>query len=283
MNAFDSQNAYYKFAQNVRTGARWVLNDEASSFIKAVRKSAHSRAVTLQPGRVLFRSQLGTDIENAENGAEWEHPVSAARMIPDARLIKEGGRANPAGVAYLYGATDERTALAEMRPWVSESLTLATFEAVKPIKLVACERKSEVFFRRYLESEHTPAELEEYVWNDIGAAFAQPVSREDRESAYVATQILAQAFQAEGFEGVAYRSSLERGTNVVIFNLTHAKLVHRFAYTLKRVRYDFKAVPNHAIRRIKTTRDSILEKIQTDSNKPTKPIKTGAAKELKRP
>lgn len=45
----------------------------------------------------------------------------------------------------------------------------------------------------------------------------------------------------------AVKSGLERGTNVVLFNVHVAKLIHRFVYTLKKVRYDFEAVPNYAI------------------------------------
>jgi hypothetical protein len=84
-------------------------------------------------------------------------------------------------------------------------------------------------------------------WNDISTAFARPVNREDQESAYLPTQILAEAFKAEGFDGLAYRSGLERGTNIVLFNARVAKQTYRFAYTLPKVRYDFKAVPNYAI------------------------------------
>jgi hypothetical protein len=64
---------------------------------------------------------------------------------------------------------------------------------------------------------------------------------------YLPTQILAEAFKAEGFDGLAYRSGLERGTNVVLFSVHVAKLIHRFVYALKKVRYDFEAAPNYGI------------------------------------
>ena len=134
-----------------------------------------------------------------------------------------------------------------MRPWVGESLTLATFKMKKTVKIVICQVGPENFGERLFEENSSAKKLDKYIWNDISRAFARPVNREDQEAAYLPTQIIAEAFKAEGFDGLAYRSGLERGTNVVLFNPNLAKLTHRFVYTLKKVRYDFEAVPNYAI------------------------------------
>lgn len=87
----------------------------------------------------------------------------------------------------------------------------------------------------------------------------------EQESAYLPTQILAEAFKAEGFDGLAYRSSLERGMNVVLFDARVAKLVHRFVYTLKKVRCDFEAAPNFGIYRVKDGKGTQVTKIHTES------------------
>lgn len=96
-------------------------------------------------------------------------------MVPDQKFIKNPGRANPPGFAYLYLANNPGTALAEMRPWVGESLTIAVFEIQKDIKLIACQEQPENLGERIFE-ENLPAEkVELYVWNDISRAFARPV------------------------------------------------------------------------------------------------------------
>ncbi len=279
MCAFSSQNAYHQFAQSIRDGARWVLPDSAIAFLKEAREGARARIITLKTESSLFRAQLGTSVEDANGLVGWEHPLPAHKMIPDAQFIKEGGRANPAGVAYLYLASDEKTALAEMRPWVNESTTLATFQPTKALKIVRCDRRRSFSLSRYLYSDHSSAQIQKYVWQDIGEAFSRPVTREERESLYVPTQILAQAFQAEGFDGIAYHSGLERGINVVLFDPTNARLVHRFAYSLKRVRYDFEAIPNHAICRGKDSESLIIDKIKTDSQNLKRRRKAKALKE----
>jgi hypothetical protein len=198
-------------------------------------------------------------------GIEAEHPLPGSRMVPDPKYVKHGGRANPHGLAYLYLATDEKTTLAEMRPWVGESLTLAIFKIKKKIKIVDCQAGAENWGERIFDENPSAKKLDKYVWNDISKAFSRPVNREDQESSYLPTQILAEAFKAEAFDGLAYRSGLERGANVVLFDVHVAKLTHRFVYTLKKVLYDFEAVPNYGIYRKKDGRGECITEIRTES------------------
>jgi hypothetical protein len=162
-------------------------------------------------------------------------------------------------------STDERTALAEMRPWVTESLTLVIFKIKKQIKIVDCQAGAENWGERAFGENPSAERLDKYIWNDISEAFSRPINREEQESAYLPTQILAEAFKAEGFDGLAYRSGLERGTNVVLFNVRVAKLTERFVYTLKKVRYDFEAVPSYGIYRQKCGEGKYITEIHTES------------------
>lgn len=272
MSTFESKDAYWKFAQLVKTERRWILDGEAANFLDAVRKSSKSRARGLKSGSQLFRAQLGSDFVvrpagdgEDETGVEEEVPLPAARMVPDQKNIKKPGRANPPGFAYLYLANNPGTALAEMRPWVGESLSIAVFEIQKDVKLIACQQQPENLGERIFEENPSAEKVELYVWNDISRAFARPVNREEKESAYIPTQILAEAFKAEDFDGLAYQSSLSRGTNLVLFDKKVAKLVRSYAYTLKKVRYDFDAVPNYGIYLRKPDGHEYLGEIHTES------------------
>ena len=195
-----------------------------------------------------------------------ERPLPPERMIPNSKIIRCGGRANPPGFAYLYLATDKETALAEMRPWVGESLTLAVFKIKKKIKLVVCQPGVEALGGRLFDQNPSLGKADSYVWNEIGRAFARPVNREDQEDAYLPTQILAEAFKAEGFDGIAYRSGLERGTNIVLFDVNIAEPIRRFLFTLKKVRYDFEAAPTYGIyHKKKDGAGQCITEIQTES------------------
>lgn len=257
--------SYWRFAKTVLRERRWIFDGEAGEYLSAVRVASRSRAYLLKSGRCLYRAQVGCDFEEDERGAEWEHPLPEARMVPDPKYIKNGGRANPRGFAYLYLANTPETALAEMRPWVGESLTLASFEVQRDANLVICQAGPENAVDWLFDENVSAEKLSVYVWNDISRAFGRPVGREDQESAYLPTQILAEAFKAEGFDGLAYRSSLERGTNVVLFDTKLAKPKERWVYSLKKVRYDFEAAPNHSIYRMKDGKGEVIQQIHTES------------------
>jgi RES domain-containing protein len=272
MSDFKSIDAYWDFARTVRSDRRFIFDGKAGGFLEAARAASKSRARSLKLGFGLYRAQLGSDFwtrptEDGDKTSDVEEvvPLPEARMVPDPKFITQGGRANPPGFAYLYLATNEKTALAEMRPWVEESLTLALFQILQNIKLVVCQPGAEDLGERLFEENPSAEKLDKYVWNDISKAFARPVSREEKENAYLPTQILGEAFKAEGFDGLAYRSSLERGMNVVLFNPHVAKLVRLHVYTLKKVRYDFEGAPNYSIYRVKEGKGEVISEIRTES------------------
>jgi len=275
MSAFESEDAFREFARTVHTEPRMVFDEKAGRFLASVRAASKSRSQSLKSGRRLWRAQVASDFvtrvrDDTEGAGEFEeeHPASEARMIPDAKLIRRGGRANRPGIAFLYLATNEMTALAEMRPGVGQSLTLAVFETQRELELVICQPGVDDLEERFLSKSPAKKMIDEWVWNDIGRAFSRPVNREDHDNAYLPTQLIAEALKAEGFDGLAYRSGLERGANVVLFEVQAAKLVQpAFAYTVAKVSYDFEAVPNHAICRQKDGKLHCLTEIRTESGK----------------
>jgi hypothetical protein len=265
MNAFEPDYGYWHFARTVLDERRWVFDGKSGNFLAAVRAASKSRGYPVKAGHRLWRAQDGCRFEPDEKGGEWQHPLLEDRMVPNPQYIKKGGRANPPGFAYLYLADSPKTALAEMGRWVGQSLTLATFELRQDVNLVVCRAGPEHATDRFFEEKPSPVKLSKYVWNDISEAFSRPVSREDREIAYVPTQILAEAFKADGFDGLVYRSGLERGSNVVLFNKDIAKLIHRYVYTVKKVCYDFEAAPYHEIHLKKPDGLEAMTEIHTES------------------
>ncbi len=159
-------------------------------------------------------------------------------MIPSSQFVNRGGRANPPGIVYLYLANTPQTAMAEMRPWIGESLSVALFKVQQDVRVVLCPAgRQDPLERIRLDGRRLSSQkADHHVWSDISAAFARPISRADTERDYVPTQILAEAFKAEGFGGVVYRSGLSKGFNVVLFNAQIAKPVQYFLYALQSAR-----------------------------------------------
>jgi hypothetical protein len=67
-----------------------------------------------------------------------------------------------------------------------------------------------------------------------------PVGPGDQYVSYVPTQIIAEQFLADGFDGIAYKSALSKdGYNVALFDVQAAELTTCQLFNVTRVDYDF--------------------------------------------
>lgn len=90
--------------------------------------------------------------------------------------------------------------------------------------------------------------MEDWVWGQIGEGFSRPIHPDDQSVEYVPTQILAELFKAEGYDGIQYPSGLcEDGENIVLFELNTVAFEKGYLYELDQVKYTFKADPLQAI------------------------------------
>ncbi len=162
-------------------------------------------------------------------------------MVPLASGASEG-RANPKGIPYLYLATNQDTAMAEVRPWVGSLISLGTFITLRDLRMVQlAPRKRRL---RYCIEEPSPEVRESMVWADINEAFATPVSSNDMTADYVPTQILAELLRDNGFDGIAYGSALGTGLNVVLFDITAVELVRCTLCRTESMSFVFKETDN---------------------------------------
>jgi hypothetical protein len=114
------------------------------------------------------------------------------RMKPRANRALEG-RSNPKGIPYLYVATEQETAIAEVRPWVGALVSAAHLESTRELRLLNCtsdDHRTMIYF-----AEPDAPERERAVWKDIDRAFSRPVSVQDDTADYAPTQILAELFR----------------------------------------------------------------------------------------
>jgi hypothetical protein len=147
------------------------------------------------------------------------------------------GRANPKGIPYLYLSEGKNTAMAEVRPWVGSLISVGQFETLRDLVLINCSSEHpKVMF--YIE-EPDPLKREQAVWYDINRAFSRPVNPSDSLADYAPTQIIAELFKNNGFDGIVYNSSLGEDLNVVLFDLDSVRGICRYLYETKTVKFKF--------------------------------------------
>lgn len=137
------------------------------------------------------------------------------------------GRCNPKGVPYLYVALEKHTAIAEIRPFFQDTISLALLKPVRDLKLV------DFFF----EPSDTVMGTE-ILFNNIQRDFSRIHKSNDGE--YLITQFIAALIEYLGYDGLRFRSSLvKEGTNYVIFNKSTCEVESSELCFLSEVVYTF--------------------------------------------
>ncbi len=235
---FRSADSYRDFDRAVRQTFRYVRTPEQDAFLKAITATSHSRSMAMKSGHVLWRAQLGhswREVVQDEATFEVEAAYRPDRMKPLPDKASDG-RANPRGIACLYLATQKETAVLEVRPLIGAYVSVAQFKVSKDLRLINCSAAEIGNLVRFLKENLTHDDIEKIVWSDINMAFSEPVERGDDSFDYIPTQIIAETFKLNGFDGIAYKSSYgKNGYNVVLFDLAAADLLNCQLHRIKDV------------------------------------------------
>ncbi|MBN1547911.1 MAG: RES family NAD+ phosphorylase [Syntrophaceae bacterium] len=245
MTQFSTWQSYRNFERTVKTRNRYFRDAEIERFLQTILKTIGDRKRELPKKKYLWRAQLGHGwmpyYQEDEYIDDIPAPYPPERMTP---LVNEAieGRANPKGIPYIYTATTKETAMAEVRPWLGSLVSVGQFETKKDMMLVDCS----VHHDRtplYIE-EPNPEEREHAVWSHIDKAFSKPMTSNDRMADYVPTQIIAELFKCNGFDGLVYKSMLGEGYNVVLFDVEAAELVNCNLFELENISFSFQQAAN---------------------------------------
>jgi hypothetical protein len=242
MRSFKSANAYHQFARRVLSVSRYLIDAESREFLGVVLEQAAQpdRQQVIPAGAFFWRAQLGSEVTDDDQAIA--HPP--VRMKPCKGRAKEG-RANPKGMPYLYLASEKDTAMAEVRPGMGSDISLARFKLLREVRIAHCWVDDTERPRRPLFQAIPREEWDKAVWDSIDRAFSRPVTPTDDLAHYAPTQIVAELFKTNGYDGIAYRSSVRKGGhNVVLFDPDAADPKTAAVYLLKDVSFTFEQSSN---------------------------------------
>lgn len=241
---FNSWQDFQNFDREVKYENRFVHSELVSEFLSNIKRTLPSRERSIASRSILYRGQIGHE-EFVSEGQLIISGFHAPRMKPIPHKGKEG-RANPKGISYLYLSNDENTALAELRPHLGQYLSSAQFQIQRDLRVVDCYSVQQHYshIQCIFEPPASQEEIGNAVWSMINDAFTKPVTNADDASDYVPTQILAEFFKSEGFDGICFKSSLGQGHNFILFNLADAELLNCTVMETKTVAYSFDECAN---------------------------------------
>jgi RES domain len=149
-----------------------------------------------------------------------DNPYAIEEMGAPPKKLATHGRANPAGIPYLYLGSTRKTAVAEIRPHTGEVACVADFSTPAGLKVIDLRDPLTAVSPFVLGDEQQIG----YMRADIpflarlGDELTRPVVPQSAAFDYVPSQYLCEFIKKCGYAGVMYRSSVGNGVNLALFN-----------------------------------------------------------------
>lgn len=159
-------------------------------------------------GNKLYRARIQEDSSSLQLNDMKKPPPKKTK----------NGRANPAGISYLYTASTLDTAIAEVRPHPGDIVATACFLISKPLRLLSLlsPRGSHSPF---MEEDVLALRYEIEFLCHLGNELSKPVLPRDVDYEYIPTQYLCEFIKSCGYDGVVFNSSVhDKGFNITLFD-----------------------------------------------------------------
>jgi len=222
-----------QIGEHLRHKSRFSLPTKLQNTVNLFCEHQFEHATTLKKEEEFWRARI--------NHYGVTEPFEVSQVGAPPKGMAGSGRINPAGISYLYGASDKETALSEVRPWKGAIVTVADFTLKREVKVadftqnIPTPNFAEVGLNEL--SEHLMKSLISQILQ--GKYFSAPAHAHD-DYAYLASQYIAEQLKNMGLDGIKYPSVLsETGENICLFDPAIGEFNKTETVTVKQVSYDF--------------------------------------------
>lgn len=185
-----------------------------SGFLERFKSILWGFADDLPVGTKLYRARKQ---DNTLNDLSNIQPYKD--MGPAPPKFAQTNRMSPAGISYLYLATDKDTTFSECR--LSDCTAIvAEFESTQELQVIDFTKDNDyydcgsIFSDDYCHEERFMTRFLKSFVKEL----SQPISdNQDRSYEYVATQIISEYIRSIGLDGICYQSSVANGKNYAFF------------------------------------------------------------------
>ena len=176
---------------------------------------------TIKKQTLIYRCRLANDYETAEM---FKNNPTKELSAPPEKLSKHN-RLSAKGITCFYGAFNQETAVAEVRPAIHSLIVSCQFKLRRPIKVIDLTVFREVkdykpFDKRYAARHKLFRFLNEFL-----KELETPISPDNADLEYLPAQVVAEYFQHHmatelgKIEGIIFNSSQKKyGKNIALFD-----------------------------------------------------------------
>jgi RES domain-containing protein len=224
--SFADLHAFSRLIRELRFENRFFLSEGPSRFLAGLIKyTKQYKTHSFSSGQHFYRARVHEFRMEVAS-----YPLDRMGSPPSHKATH--GRLNPVGIPYLYLANDIDTAVSEVRPWIGCQITVAEFALQHDVSVINFSNKV------FTSVPSGDAAAAEFTWRElITSMFSMPFDPRD-DTAYMATQYIAERIKKEGFDGILYDSALNKdGYNLTLFHHEAAKPHRGFKVEVKSISY----------------------------------------------
>jgi hypothetical protein len=191
---------------------------------------------TLQ--RLVYKVEEGTSYFRSRLSINRE-PVNPEEMGTPPPESAVNGRANPAGISYLYLSSNYKTAIYEVKPAIKDFICVGEFLIKKDLQCIDFREISPIQFYDTEEYERDFKYLG--LLKLIGQNLSESINHRMAHLEYIPAQFICEFIKKE-YDGVLYNSSSDLGYNLAIFKKNCAECKKVNCYEIEQVQYDEKNI-----------------------------------------
>jgi RES domain-containing protein len=220
---------WHSFENSLKTDARF-LNGMAANLLTSIFDSI-DELKTGEGRPLVVDAGPGTDFHSFYRARIFQsgHKLEAALSRPDIHLgppparLAAAGRMNARGISVFYGASNQKAAVAEVRPPVGAQIAVAKFEIIRKLRLLDLTAFSDVRVTESLADFGLAGRLEQAVFlRSLTERVSRPVMRDDDPFEYLATQAIVDflATDPSPIDGIMFPSLQAPGNsfNIILFH-----------------------------------------------------------------
>ncbi len=172
-----------------------------------------------------FTKTKGYDTYRKQHQSGFEGFAADECMCPPTHKVSHG-RCNLPNSPHLYAAADIHTAIAETRPYIRDTISVASLCCKKDLNIID-------FCFNWDDQDH----LSDWFYMAMSSEFS--MVNKGKENDYFATQYLTMLVKSLRYDGLKFKSSLVMdGINYVIFDGAICEPITSKLYTVMQARYD---------------------------------------------
>ncbi len=222
----ENSYSWNRFKDEIKINNRFFPTEKVTIDLKHLEFLLQNIELKIKKEKSLFRARISNDalIE-----------VKDMYMPPPNKTLN--GRANPVGIPYLYLSDDIFTACSELKPTIKDIITTGEFIILDDITIIDLRYISP--FQFTLADNFGSIVQDINYLNGLAIDLSCPVNPKKADVEYIPAQYLCEFIKNRGWDGVIYKSSFGKGSNIALFSTKNIKCISTKRLEVKTVNWGF--------------------------------------------